>query len=1183
MKKAATRFLIGLIFALFPLAAHAWTLNTWVKSAGGYMTSPNYAGNQTSTNGSLTKTYTTTDPLTVSVVPNSGYYISNLTKNGVIQTLDNSQVTQTFQVSGPSNQSVYATFLRIAYTLTGSASSNGSVSPASITPVYAGTQSPAKVFTFTPAPGYCVQSISVPGHVLNTDYQLFNATTGALITLPAPTNVNVKVSIVKVKSSVTVSGQFVVIGANAGASQTVQPGATVILDGSASTGASSYNWTRISGPAAVTLSGETTSMASFTAPATVGTYQFQLSINSGASVSTTTVYVTNDPVAAARTQCQNCHDTTGVGVAANVLSNWAGSRHVTGATSVMCYHCHTGANTGGHPGPALSSLANVCRNCHTDASGAVPGHPFPIGTFTCVRCHNAHTTVGSIVSISSAHYNNMTSAGYPASYVKLPENSNCANCHYENQLNATVRNQWAGSGHAAVTDLPWTMVDFKTRSDGCVQCHTTTGFVAYSTGTVKSAWGVASDKNKEVLACNGCHSDITTGVVRSVAPVRPFANDSYLNRDVGASNICMTCHSGTNTGASIVSADFTSQGFIAPHNLAAGGVLHAKAAYRFPGRSYVSYSSNSHRVIGSGNRNATGSGGPCVGCHMSSTEKHLFSPVRSGTNGALTGITSTACANCHGTSLVVMALADYKSAYGNSIGVLQAMLNDKGFVYTSSAPFFSNTNWGEGQAGANIMGAAYNYVLFRREPGAYAHNAEYARQLIIDSIDALYNNGTVTGSIDNALSYLVGKGAITATAADSLAAYKESTSCATCHTHTSASHPAHFADGLTCTHCHTNTANTANALVPGTLQHLNGLLDVVFSASNSKIGANYAASTCSNITCHGNGPVTWGSGPVTCLSCHSGTLSVINGRTAPDKTLAASSGHGRAGIALQCLDCHDQSKQHFGGAGRLQTALTGTLNNDCNYCHNDPAKVTNPSALAMSTHFVVGGGEAACKNCHDPHGSTNQAMIRTSILGQAITYADSTTGFVDLVTNRGLCQVCHTITNHYRAGVAETNHPTSGCLNCHSHNSPGGAFRPVGGACDSCHGYPPARRYPVAGFGMIGTWESARYEDYSGGGGAHLLAQHVAPTAKATEGWSNCTICHNGGRTSSAPYHKMTTPVSANISNVHIEVDPKYRFSNSLTIYTSARLVNPPAANVTGVCFNISCHMTPSPRWSTER
>jgi hypothetical protein len=48
-------------------------------------------------------------------------------------------------------------------------------------------------------------------------------------------------------------------------------------------------------------------------------------------------------------------------------------------------------------------------------------------------------------------------------------------------------------------------------------------------------------------------------------------------------------------------------------------------------------------------------------------------------------------------------------------------------------------------------------------------------------------------------------------------------------------------------------------------------------------------------------------------------------------------------------------------------------------------------------------------------------------------------------------------------------------------------------------------------------------------------------------------------------------------------VDPKLRFSAGFTVYTAARLVNQPARNASGSCFNIACHMSQSAPWSTER
>ncbi len=76
--------------------------------------------------------------------------------------------------------------------------------------------------------------------------------------------------------------------ANAGGEQTVERGVTVELDGSASTGnIDTFEWT---GPDGVTLTGEDTAKASFTAPDTPGDYQFTLKVTGpdGTSGNTTT-------------------------------------------------------------------------------------------------------------------------------------------------------------------------------------------------------------------------------------------------------------------------------------------------------------------------------------------------------------------------------------------------------------------------------------------------------------------------------------------------------------------------------------------------------------------------------------------------------------------------------------------------------------------------------------------------------------------------------------------------------------------------------------------------------------------------------------------------------------------------------------------------------------------------------
>lgn len=1226
MLRNGLRLIIVTLLVAAPVFAHAWTLT--IKVNGGSVTPPNtvvLSGGVSRTVSSGTVTVYPSSATTVTINTAAGYTSS--------ATLDGFAATSRFTLSSGSHT------VAVSYSLPPTASVGITQSGGGMVNVLL----PNGTWTSTGATGLVAGTTLKYSVAANSDYLISDYTVNGAKTVVSggATGQVVTGSFVAAAGSNTLGATFRMTPTITGSLSVPTNGYTTQPVNCSTTATSNdtgllYAF-QVTGPATFSRGASTSQSYSFT-PTLPGTYLVTTTVTSanGGGFSASASVPVSDYLDYVNSQCESCHSTQ----SPEVVSGFLASKHreIPGATctschtpdaphstginptnidpatflvkksvaglsqgSFFCMKCHdpaigTSYSSSPHPSHGVvctschkNGVHNVnfvetaCGGCHYDASGNVAGHPFAIGSNPCASCHNPHAlTVGSS-GLPAAHFNNLTGAGYPASYVT--SRSTCGDCHSTTATNAARRGEWALSKHGDTKGAPWIVYDFKTRS-GCVQCHTKTGFVAYSTGRVTAAWGIDADKTKEVLACSGCHSDVGAGTVRSLAPVRPFADDPYRNRDVGTSNVCMDCHSGTNNGVSIqarvgTTADFRNLPFIAPHYFAAGGTLHGVAGFHFPGRSYDFYSSNTHRGIGMANNAGTGTNGPCATCHMSAPQSHLYQAVTKDSNGSITAISATVCVGCHKTFLGPAQLDGNRASFQNALDILKAMLASKGFVYTGNYPsFFANTNWGQGQDGANTMGAAFNYVLLANEPGAYAHNSQYARQLIVDSLDIL-DNGQLDGSAATlAVPNLRDSGAISAAAADSFLSYQNKNVCTSCHGGTSNSatpmatnaHPAHLtADygpggylGTTvsaCQACHLYGAGT----------HANGTVDLVQGAGSACAG------------CHAGTPPAWVAGRLSCTSCHAAVPAVLpNGVAAPYKANFAGSGHGQFSGSSQCTDCHDANSRHISGSLGSYTRLR--LSNDnslCASCHNNAALV-RPAFYNMSTHVTPSGRALACLECHDPHGTTNLAMIRSQINGSNIVFLDENEGLIDPVTNRGLCQVCHTQTNHYRAGVPEAGHFTAGCLGCHPHNGKGGAFRPVGG-CNACHGYPPAPKNPALAFGVHGQWSSARFEDYSGGGGAHLVAAHVPPTATPDQGWAVCSVCHNGGADSPAPYHKMITPVKNHIDNVTISVSPKLRFKNAFTVYTGALLVNPPAQNRTGSCYNISCHMNRSARWSTER
>jgi len=241
----------------------------------------------------------------------------------------------------------------------------------------------------------------------------------------------------------------------------------------------------------------------------------------------------------------------------------------------------------------------------------------------------------------------------------------------------------------------------------------------------------------------------------------------------------MACHTGRENGDSVKkkTGNWSTLSFINSHYLTAGGTVFTVTGYEYALQDYSNPARPAypfryeHDKIGLDPAIAPGTGtdkGPCVGCHMSAAERHIFLPVRKDPGGVITAITCPACANCHsGAYSLTPAILEAEKGYFNvALEALKAELATRGYNFISDSPYFTNRNWlspGDvdttgNTSGKNNMGAAFNYNLLVHDPGAFAHNRYYVKRLIYDSIDWLDDN-ILNGSVAAAINSL---GALTA-------------------------------------------------------------------------------------------------------------------------------------------------------------------------------------------------------------------------------------------------------------------------------------------------------------------------------------------------------------------------------------------------------------------------------------
>jgi predicted CXXCH cytochrome family protein len=198
---------------------------------------------------------------------------------------------------------------------------------------------------------------------------------------------------------------------------------------------------------------------------------------------------------------------------------------------------------------------------------------------------------------------------------------------------------------------------------------------------------------------------------------------------------------------------------------------------------------------------------------------------------------------------------------------------------------------------------------------------------------------------------------------------------------------------------------------------------------------------------------------------------------------------------LDCAVCHENRRPGSFGPGHRAIPTSCTSHHTTTVeTHPGSTRVLRPARLRRR-----------CLTCHDPHGSTNAHLIRSSIrirgrlrpvdfhaAGGAVAG-----GFVDPTTpGKGLCEVCHRTTTFYRAKGNGESHFTGDCTLCHDH---GASFRPVitDASCSSCHPDETARLAKA----------NLHHDEFTG----KCSSCHAAAKAEPGPGHraiSACTDCH---------------------------------------------------------------------------
>jgi DmsE family decaheme c-type cytochrome len=173
-----------------------------------------------------------------------------------------------------------------------------------------------------------------------------------------------------------------------------------------------------------------------------------------------------------------------------------------------------------------------------------------------------------------------------------------------------------------------------------------------------------------------------------------------------------------------------------------------------------------------------------------------------------------------------------------------------------------------------------------------------------------------------------------------------------------------------------------------------------------------------------------------CLSCHE----------RGDRTYWSGSTHEVRNVA--CTDCHTVMRA-VSAKFQLKTVYEPET---CFQCHKD-----RRAQMARSSHMPLREGKMVCSDCHQPHGTANEALLRTATINETCykCHAEKRGPFLfEHTPVRENCLNCHDSHGSINEYMLKISRPRL-CTECHGfgHSPSSGvpSYQIMGRACNNCH------------------------------------------------------------------------------------------------------------------------------------